>query len=445
MLSKLKDMFLPAIDVESAEDASRIVRAGLLVIFVAFVCFGGWMALAPLSGAVIAQGEVKVDMNRKTVQHQEGGIVKEIRVRDGDKVAPGQVLIVLDDVRVDASFDLLRTQHDSERARNARLAAERDRLTSLVFPEDMIRRAAREPKVAEVFRREENLFHARRETLREQRRLIGMQIEQAREEADALRAQVAAEDRALVLQKSEVEANRKLMDRGFVGEVRVNTVQRAAEEYDARRNEHKAELAKTLQKTTELSLRQNTLENQFVQAAADELKDSTNKLFDLDERLRPSRDAALRQNIVAPIAGEVVDLKVTSVGSVIGPRDALLDIVPIDSKLIVEGRIRTEDVNNVHVGGDANVRLSAFKARTTPIVDGKVIYVSADSLIDRATNARFYTVRIDVPLQALKEAGDLKLQAGMPVELFIKTAERTALQYMLDPVTAFIQKSFREP
>ncbi len=445
MLARLKSVFLPVIDVEKAEDATGIIRAGLLVIAVAFVGVGGWLAFAPLSGAVIAEGAVKVDMNRKTLQHQEGGIVKEIRVRDGDRVRQGQVLIVLDDVRVDATLDLLKTQLDSERARNARLAADRVLAEKLVFPQDLAARAARETKVAEVLQREETLFKARRQTLREQARLLELQRKQTEDESAALRKQVAAEERALQLQRDELEANRALRDKGFVGDVRVKTVDRATADYEARLGEHMAELAKSRQKSSELALRVKTLENQFMQASADELKESANKLFDLEERLRPSKDAAERQNIVAPIAGDVVDLKVTSVGAVIGPRDPLLDIVPNDSKLIVEGRIRTEDINYVRIGGDADVRLTAFKARTTPIVEGKVVYVSADRLVDRATNLPYYAVHIDVSLQSLKEAGDLRLQAGMPAELFIRTAERTGLQYLLDPVTAFIRRSFREP
>jgi HlyD family type I secretion membrane fusion protein len=227
--------------------------------------------------------------------------------------------------------------------------------------------------------------------------------------------------------------------------MRVKTVDRAAADYEARIGENQAELAKARQRTSELALRAKTLENQFMQAAADELKESSNKLFDLEERLRPSKDAAERQRITAPIAGEVVDLKVSSIGAVIGPRDALLDIVPKDGKLIMEGRIRPEDINFVNVGSVADVRLTAFKSRLTPVVEGKVVYVAADRLVDRASGTPYYTMHVDVAPEALQGAGNLRLQAGMPVEVFIKTSERTALQYLLDPVMAFVGRSLREP
>jgi len=436
---------LPRFGDIAGDDARRAIRVGLAVILFGFVIGGGWLALAPIAGAVIAQGAVKVDMNRKTVQHQEGGIVKEILVRDGERVAQGQTLLVLGDVRIDAAYESLRTQRDSELARQARLAADRSLAPKFAFPEELLARAGSDPRVAEVLMREEALFAARRQTLAEQTRLIEQQAQQADEEAVALRRQIAAESRALGLQREELDANRRLMAQGFVGAMRVKTVDRAAADYEARISERQAELAKARQRGSELALRVKTLENQFMQAAADELKESGNKLFDLDERLRPSKDAAERQRIAAPIAGEVVDLKFTSLGAVVGPRDAILDLVPLDGKLIMEGRIRPEDINHVAVGSTADVRLTAFKSRLTPVVAGWVVYVSADRLVERASGTPYYTVHVDVAPEELQKAGNLRLQAGMPVEVLIKTAERTALQYLLDPVTAFVGRSLREP
>ena len=436
---------LPRLGISATEDAFRSIKLGLLIISAGFVVGGGWMALAPIAGAVIAQGTVKVDMNRKTLQHQEGGIIKEIHVRDGDRVIQGQTLMVLGDVRVDAAYDSLKTQRDSELARHARLSADRGLSDKMQFPEELLARATQDQKVAEVLQREEALFLARRQTLHEQTRLIEQQARQSDEEAVALKRQIAAQSRALDLQRDEVDANRRLMAQGFVGAMRVKAVDRAAADYEARISEHQAELAKARQRGSELSLRVKTLKNQFMQAAADELKESSNKLFDLEERLRPSQDAAERQRIAAPISGEIVDLKFSSVGAIIGPRDPLLDIVPLGGKLIMEGRIRPEDITFVSIGSAADVRLTAFKARTTPVVEGKVVYVSADRLVDRASGTPYYTVHVDVSAAALKTAGDLRLQAGMPVDIFIKTAERTTLEYLLEPVTAFVGRSLREP
>lgn len=429
----------------ASDDARRCVRSGLLAIFIGFVVCGGWIALAPIAGAVIAQGSVKVDMNRKTIQHQEGGIVKEILVRDGERVRQGQPLLLLGDVRVDAAYDSLRTQRDSELARHARLTADRILASGISFPDELLARGNADPKVAEVMQREEGLFVARRQTLSEQTRLIEQQVRESEEESAALRRQIGAATRGLALQRDELDANRRLMAQGFVGAMRVKAVDRAAADYEAKIGEHQAELAKAKQRSSDLALRARTLENQFMQAAADELKESSNKLFDLEERLRPSRDAAERQRIVAPIAGEVVDLKVSTPGAVVGPRDILLDIVPTDGKLIMEGRIRPEDINAVAVGSSADVRLTSFRSRLTPVIEGRVIYVSADRLVERSTGTPYYTVHVDVDPEQLRLAGNLRLQAGMPVELLLKTSERTTLQYLLDPILAFTSKSLREP
>ncbi len=429
----------------ASDDARRCVRSGLLAIFIGFVVCGGWIALAPIAGAVIAQGSVKVDMNRKTIQHQEGGIVKEILVRDGERVRQGQPLLLLGDVRVDAAYDSLRTQRDSELARHARLTADRILASGISFPDELLARGNTDPKVAEVIQREEALFVARRQTLSEQKRLIEQQVKESEEESAALRRQIGAATRGLALQRDELDANRRLMAQGFVGAMRVKAVDRAAADYEAKIGEHQAELAKAKQRSSDLALRARTLENQFMQAAADELKESSNKLFDLEERLRPSRDAAERQRIVAPIAGEVVDLKVSTPGAVVGPRDILLDIVPTDGKLIMEGRIRPEDINAVAVGSSADVRLTSFRSRLTPVIEGRVIYVSADRLVERSTGTPYYTVHVDVDPEQLRLAGNLRLQAGMPVELLLKTSERTTLQYLLDPILAFTSKSLREP
>lgn len=434
---------LPAA-VEPAEDPRPAIRSGLAIVGMALVLGGAWLALSPLAAAVVAPAFVKVDTNRKVVQHQEGGIVSEIRVRDGARVAEGQILLVLEDVRVDASLDLLRQQHDSERARQARLMAERELAQEIAFPAELAARSF-ESRTAEIVEREQSLFAARRGSLNTQVELLRQQMRQAKEEAAAFKQQADAERKALELMREEAAANEDLLKKNFVQKTRVLTLQRNVAEYEARLGEHEAERSRASQKATDLELRILAARNNYVQTATDELKDNTNKLFEIEERLRPSQDAARRQNIAAPVAGEVVDLRVTTAGSVIGPRDPLMEIVPLGGKLIVEARIRPEDIGGVVPGTAAAVRLTAFKSRLTPLIDGIVTYASADRLIDRANGAAYYVVHIEVPPEALHAAGDLRLQAGMPAEVFIKLRERTALDYLVEPITAYIRRAFREP
>jgi len=418
------------------KEARGIIRSGLAVIVVGAAAFLLWGFWAPLSGAIIAPGYVKVDLNRKVVQHQEGGIVRAIRVRDGDRVTEGQELVLLDDVRIDAQLDLLRTQLDAERAKSARLEAERSLAARPVFPKDLIK---------DEFRtREEALFRARRQALDSQIAVLRQQIRETSEEAEALALQIAAEERALKLQKEELESNERLLAQGYVQRTRLLTLQRAVAEYEARHSERRAELSKSRQRASELEFRILSMRNSYVQSATDELKEASARMFDLEERIRPSRDASQRQKITAPIAGEVVGLRIFTSGSVIGPREVLMEIVPKEKRLIVEARIRPEDINHVKQGSEADIRLTAYQSRTTPLVAGTVTYVSGDRLVEQQTGQPYYTVNIDVPEKALADA-NLRLQAGMPAEVFIRTDNRSALDYLLAPVTAYLRRAMREP
>jgi HlyD family type I secretion membrane fusion protein len=419
----------------------RLVLSGGLILAAGASALGAWGALAPLTGAVVAPAVVKVDLNRKVVQHQEGGIVREIFVRDGDHVKAGQELIRLDDVRIDAQLDLLRTQLDAERAKAARLEAERVYAAKPKFPSSLLRNRAN-PKIAEFLAKESELFRARREALETQVAVLRRQIGETTAEEKALSSQLEAEDKALGLQKQELAANRRLLEQGYVQKTRILTLERAVAEYEARNGEHRAAAAQARQRATELELRILSLRNQYAQSAADELKDTTGRMFDLEERIRPSKDASERQRITAPIAGEIVGLRVFSPGSVVGPRDVLMEIVPAEQNLIVEARIRPEDINHVQKGSPAEVRLTAYKSRTTPLVNGAVSYVSGDRLVDADSHAAYYSVHIAVDKASLHE---LVMTAGMPAEVYIRTDSRTVIDYLLAPVTQYLRRAMREP
>lgn len=443
MSKVLRDPVLPSLDVDRADQPWPLIRAGLLGIVLLVLSISAWVWVAPLSGAVIGLGVVKVDMNRKTVQHQEGGIVGEILVRDGSKVEAGQTLIVLKDVRVDASNELVRTQLDVELAKAARLSTEETGASVITFPPELTTRGS-DPRVAELLRHENSVFRVRREALANQLTLIRNQVGEARNEIRARGAQVKADDEAIKFQHEELAQNQLLAEQGFVSKTRLLVLQREAAQHESRRAEGASELARAQQKVSDLELRAETLLSTFKQEASNELRQSTATIFELRERLRPALDAEQRQRITAPISGEVVDLKVTSVGGVIAPRDPILDIVPDNSILLVEARVRPEDISYVHPDAKADVRLTAFRQRITPTVEGRVSYISADRLVDKTNNAPYYVVQVRVSLEELRKAGDLKLQAGMPAEIFIQTTPRNALQFLLDPVMGFLQRSMRE-
>jgi HlyD family type I secretion membrane fusion protein len=266
-----------------------------------------------------------------------------------------------------------------------------------------------------------------------------------RAEAKALGEQISSEERAIALQKEELKANEDLLRQNYVQKTRVLTLQRAVAEYEARLGEHRAELARARQRASELDLRILSAQSGYRQSAIDELKETSNKIFDLEERLRPSRDAAERQQVLAPADGEVVGMRVFTPGATIGPREVLLEIVPAEKTLVVEARIRPEDVSHVRAGAEADIRLTAYKMRDTPLVRGRVSYLSGDRMVDPQSGAAYYLVHVAVAQEALAAAGNLKLQAGMPAEVYIRTDERTAIDYLLAPVTAGVRRSMREP
>jgi HlyD family type I secretion membrane fusion protein len=430
-------------NLDAALNYRPLAQAGTAVLAILGLLLAGWAATAPLSGAVIAPGFVKVDLNRKVVQHQEGGTVRAVRVRDGEHVKQGQELVLLEDVRIDAQLDMLRTQLDAERAKAARLEAERAFLAKPVFPSDLASRKS-EPKIAEQLERETTLFRARRDAIETQIAMLRKQIAETATESGALEEQLGAEERALKLQKEELASNETLLSQGYVQKTRVLTLQRAVAEYEARHGEHRAEISKARQRAAELELRILSMKNSYAQAAADELKEASAKMFDLEERIRPSRDASERQRILAPVSGEVVGLKVFSQGAVVGPRDVLMEIVPEDKRLIIEARIRPEDINYVRPGSAADVRLTAYKQRTTPLVEGKVSYVSGDRMVEQQNGQAYYVVHVDVPPDRLEQDG-LRLQAGMPAEVFVRTDQRTTFDYLFAPVTSYLRRAMREP
>jgi membrane fusion protein, epimerase transport system len=429
--------------VHAAGRPGRLVGSGVVCIIALLALVAAWGALAPVSGAVIGAGQVKVDMNRKTVQHPDGGVVAEILVRDGSRVKAGETLLVLGDARVGADAQMLRGQLDAEVARHARFAAEESGALTLNVPAELASRID-EPSVAELLARERAIFSARQQALRAQLRLLQVQIGEIRVELDARRAQVAADESALEYQRQELEIHQSLAERGFVSKVRLTALQREMATHESRRAQNLAELSRSQQKVSELELRAETVRAQFRQEASIGVLHAMTQVVDLRERLRPALEAELRQRIVAPIGGEVVGLKVTSVGAVIGPRDQILDIVPEEPDLVVEARLRPEDISHVQYDSPVQVRLTGLRQRLTPTVEGRLTHVSADRLTDTVSQAPFYLAQVRVSSDELERLGNARLQPGMPAEIYIQTASRTAVEYLLDPILGFLNRSMRE-
>lgn len=438
-----KDPLIPNTSLHPAAAARRLIHVGLATIALAFGGVGTWAAFAPLSGAVIGEGTVKVDNNRKTVQHLEGGIVKEILVRDGDKVQAGQKLVVLSDERNSAQLAIIQEQYDAELARGARLRAERNGQTHVVFPAALTA-SATVPRVAELLRNEAQLFETRRRNLEEQVGFLSEQMLGARQELEGLEVRRIAEKSGRQSQVEELLASEKLEAQGFISKVQVLRLRRATEDYASRLATTLSETAKTRQKLADLQSRASALRSELRKVAADEYAMSQTKLAQIQQQLKPSADLVTRQTIVAPISGTVVNLMLHTVGGVIGPRDPVLDIVPANVPLIVETKIRLDDVRHVHEGMSADLRLTAYPSLDAPILKGKVSYLSADKTVERMNGQEYFIAHVTLDPSSVKAAPNVTLVSGMHAEVFLKTGERTAMDYVLAPINASLRRAARQ-
>jgi HlyD family secretion protein len=428
------------------ESLWRLLRGpfllGCAVIGFCVIGLTAWGGSAPLSSAAIATGQVVVESYRKTIQHLEGGIVREIAVVDGDVVAAGDLLIRMDDTKARTNLDALQGRYYAARAQEARLVAERDEAAEIAFPDELLK--AIHPAAAEAMVGQRKIFEARRAWLAGQIAILRQQMAQLSEEIAALRQQVESETRQTALVSEEMEGVEALVNKGLERKARLLALQRAAEEIGARRSDHLGQIARARQKIGEAELQITDLQNRQVDEVMRELRKTQDDLFDLKEKLLAARDVLDRTVVVAPMGGVVVNRRVHTVGGVVNPGDLLLEIVPQKEELIVEARVRMDDIDMVRPGLPVQVRLTAYKQRWTPTVEGIVRTVSADRLQDSRSGDAFFNARIGVEPESLKKLPDVELYPGMPADVLIVAQPRTALDYMLLPITASLAHAFRE-
>jgi membrane fusion protein, epimerase transport system len=332
----------------------------------------------------------------------------------------------------------------AEQASAARLEAEQRETAAIVFPADLIGAAQQDARLAEQLAKERALFDARRDALRSQIALLREQHQRVVQEAAALKAQIVQASESLKHQQAELASNHNLLKDGFVSATRISQLEAGVADYGAKLEEKRSDAARAEQRLIDVDLRVKSLESEYRQQASDQLKLTTTRLGEIQEELRKLRDASARQVITAPAAGDIMNLRYTAPGAVVAPRETVADIVPADPRLVMEAHIRTEDVTRVHDGQRAEVRFTAYKYRTTNMVDGTVLYVAADRNVDRTNGQAYYLVLIEADPESLHKAAEVKLQAGMPAEVYIKGEERTPLEYLLEPLTEIFRKAGRE-
>ena len=415
---------------------------------------GGWLALVPLAGAVVAPGNLVVQSNVKTIQHPTGGVVAVIKVRDGMHVDAGDLLVQLDATQTQANLQMVNKQLDGLRARIARLVAERDEMDRLEIPPELAARAS-ENSVSSLLTSENSLFKARFTARKSQKDLLQSRVAQLSEEISGLNAQLDSKAKQLDLIAGELTGVQDLYDKRLVPLARLTTLQREKARIEGERGQLISAIAETKSKIGEAQLQIVRIDQDFRTDVVKELGETQGKEAELVERGVAARDQLERIELRAPTSGLIHQLSAHTIGGVIRAGDPIMELVPDADELLVETRLQPNDIDQVRPGQKAFVRFSAFNQRTTPQLSGTVSYVSATTSHDQPTQipqagaqggaqGSYFTVRVMLAEEERRRLGSLQLVPGMPAEVFLQTGSRTMMSYLLKPITEQMQRAFVE-
>lgn len=429
----------------SAWSARKPLIIGLIGLVLLVGGFGTWAAFIQISGAIIAPGRIEVDQNRQVVQHPDGGVVSAIEVKEGDKVSTGQVLVRLDPAELKSELSIIENQLAELMARRGRLEAERDGRDTLTFDPLLIEISAGNTDASGLMIGQKTLFEARAQTVAAEIDQLDKRRGQISNQIDGIEAQQAALARQLDLIEMELTDQQSLLDRGLAQATRVLGLQREQARLSGTMGDLAAQKAEAEGRITEIEISILKLGTDRREEAITTLRDLQFRELELREQRRALIEQMGRLDITAPLSGVVYNLQVFALRSVIRPADPVLFIVPQDRPLVINARVDSIHVDKLFVGQEVTLRFSALDQRTTPELFGRVTQISADAFEDEATRASYYRAEI-----ALSEGEQARLPEGstlipgMPVEAFIRTADRTPLAYLVKPFTDYLAKAFRE-
>jgi HlyD family type I secretion membrane fusion protein len=404
---------------------------------------GGWAWTAPLNGAVVATGIVKVDGNRKSVQHLDGGIVKRLRVREGDKVKVGDILIDLDDTQARAEYDVLSEQLIVLRATEERLRAEFAGNSALVVPVDLKVRKDNQ-QIGSIWDNQVRQFESRRTALDGQRSIIKEKIAQLQYQIVGGEAQVKALNAQFNSVQEEMKSITPLVERGLISRPRYLQLERSAAGLEGQSADAMANIAKARQAIAEQQQQVAQLDNDRMAEVTKDLRDVQAKLLEVIPRRLNARVVLTRMEIRSPYSGRVVGLSMFSVGGVIQRGEKIMDVVPEKDALVVETQIAVDDISEVRPEMRAEIHLTAYKQRITPIVHGTVLQISADRFTENRTGTPYYTALLKIDEAELAEMPNIQLYPGMPATVMIPTTARTAFEYVVGPLLMSFKHGFRQ-
>jgi HlyD family secretion protein len=424
--------------------AARPLLLGFLTLTILVGGLGAWSVFTTLSGAVIAPGQIEVSQSRQVVQHPDGGVVDAILVAEGARVAAGDVLLRLDGSALRSEQAIVEAQLMELAARRARLEAQRDDAAVLAFPEAVTKAAAKRRDVAEMIDGQSGLFERQADALGQAQELRRTRIAQIKSQMAGLRAQADANETQIRLLKEEIATQRDLLNRGLTQAARVSELERDLAQLQGRTGELTSSLAEAAGRVTEIEIEVAALLTQSREAAETELRDVVARQLELTERNNALVERISRLEVRAPASGLVLSLAVTTPKSVIRPAETLMVIVPQDRPLLVAARVPVTHVDEVHPGQSVRLVFSSLPTRNTPEILGKVTLISADALADERTGITYFRTEIALDTHALQDLVGVDIVPGMPVEAFLRTADRTPLSYLFKPFTDYFRAAFRE-
>ncbi len=428
----------------------RETRDSFLIVAVFFGGVGGWAALAPLASAVVASGSVVVSGSRQTVQHRDGGIVSRILVTEDQRVEAGEILVELDNTELVAQHDVMTAQFITLSAQESRLNAESQHLDVVAEPEqfaslDVVDRIAADEALAA----QRDRLEARRDSVESEIAVLERRIEQLRAQIGGSQAQVTSHERQKELLEEELEGVRSLNERGLTPTNRVRELERALASLEGGRAEYESNIARVSEEIGEAELEMLRARREFDDEVAAELLEVEQRLAQL-EPVREAIGAQIeRARVRAPATGRIVGLRVHTEAGVIAPGQVLMEIVPENRPLVVQAHVKPADIDSLHPGARAQIRLTAFSASQAPILLGSLSLVSADRMIEESTGEAYYLAEATIDADALQRIeaireGTTQLRPGMPAEVVIPVRSRTALQYLVEPLTDRFWRAFRE-
>jgi membrane fusion protein, epimerase transport system len=420
----------------------RQVPAGMLVLVVLITVCGLWFAFVPINSAVIASGVVQVSSHRKTIQHFEGGIVDEILVRNGDVVVRDQPLVKLRSVYPAAEMAQLEGQELETIAVIGRLVAEQNGVSEITLPPEFAARAD-EPAVQSILEGQQQILESFLHLQNERLSVLEQNIQQAEEELGGRRLQLEARERQQSLLKEELGLLEGLFKQELVSRTRILETSQQLARVEGDIGEYQADIARIKKGVLETQLQMNEMRAAEMFRVSQQLREERAKLFDISQRLLASRDVLTRTTILSPVDGEVVNMQVHTANGVIAAGQPLMDIVPHDDELVIQAFIQPNDIDEVSVGMPVDIRLTATTRRSRVPIEGVVAVVSPDRLIEPQSGRAYYEARVDVAPTVTADERQL-LMAGMGADVFIRTGERTALEYIVEPILRNLRLSFRE-